>query len=93
MFVFNKNCNLSADVSKVDQHMQFILYIPSIMVHSNSGNANKYAILQSMYSLHYLAPTGCGIVAILRKLSYFAFLGVLHAGRETDTVELILPLV
>jgi hypothetical protein len=31
-----------------------------------------------------VAPTGCGIVATLMKLSYFAVLEVLHAGRETD---------
>ena len=46
-----------------------------------------------MFSLYYLAPTGCSIVAILRKLTYFAVLEVLHAGRETGTVELIHPLV
>jgi len=46
-----------------------------------------------MYSLYYLARTGCCIVAILRKLNYIAVLDVLHAGRETDMMELIHPLV
>jgi len=35
----------------------------------NFGNTNKCTILQSVYSLYYLAPTCFGIVAIFRKLT------------------------
>jgi len=55
-----QNCNTSCT---------FTLFIPCIVIHSNTGNTNKCPILQSICSLYYLVPTCSGVVDIFRELT------------------------